>query len=308
MIPAYPSLRSVAAFFCAALVTANASPLKVLYYTQSSGWVHDMVKRENDQPSPSEQVLLKLGAANDLQFTFSKDGSHFTKEYLGYFDVIMFYTSGDLCSVGTDGNPGISNAGLNALFDAIAGGKGFVAVHSASDTFHTNERGGGNPPIREQRFKAYGENSDPYLRMLGGEFIRHGKQQVAKARVIDPKFPGCADLGADLEMQEEWYTLKDFAPDIHVLLVMETGTMEGVDYARAPYPLAWARLQGKGRVWFNAMGHRQDVWDNPKFQSMLLGGLNWAGGRAEAAITPNLKEAAPGFAEIQAFAAPKPAK
>jgi len=42
------------------------------------------------------------------------------------------------------------------------------------------------------------------------------------------------------------------------------------------------------------MGHREDVWDNPKFQAILIGGIEWAGGRVNAEIKPNVAEIAPG--------------
>ena len=285
----------------------SAAPLRVLYFTKSSGWEHSAIKRVDGKPSYSENVLAGLAAKNDLAITFSKDGSLFSPEYLANFDVIMFYTSGDLLAVGTDGQPAMTEAGKQALFDAVAGGKGFVAVHSASDTFHTNEHGGGNNPVREPRFVNYGDKSDPYIRFLGGEFIQHGPQQVAKARVIDPAFPGFKDVGAALEVQEEWYSLKDFAPDDHVLLVMDTAGMKGSQYDRPSYPLAWARNVGKGRVWFNAMGHREDVWDNPKYQAILIGGIEWAGGRVKAELKPNLAEIAPGASTLPKFQPPAPA-
>jgi type 1 glutamine amidotransferase len=119
--------------------------------------------------------------------------------------------------------------------------------------------------------------------------------------VIDPAFSGCADLGSAIEVTEEWYSLKEFAPDLHVLLLMDTTGMQGPDYQRPSYPLAWAHPYGKGRVWFNAMGHREDVWDNPKFQAMLIGGIEWAGGRKSADVKPNLTEVAPGADKLQAF-------
>jgi hypothetical protein len=137
--------------------------------------------------------------------------------------------------------------------------------------------------------------------MLGGEFIRHGVQQVAKARVIDASFPGCDGLGVAIEVHEEWYSLKEFAPDNHILLVMDTDGMKGSDYARPAYPLAWARAVGKGRVWYNAMGHCEDVWDNPKFQAMLVGGIEWTGGRVNAETKPNFATVAPGAGTL-----PKP--
>jgi type 1 glutamine amidotransferase len=51
-------------------------------------------------------------------------------------------------------------------------------------------------------------------------------------------------------------------------------------------------------VFYTSMGHRDDVWKNPIFQKLLLGGLNWAVGNVQAEIPPNLKEAAPKAAEL----------
>ncbi len=279
----------------------SAAPLRVLYFTKSAGYEHSVVKHVDGKPSYSENILTALAAKHDLALTFSKDGSLFSPEYLAQFDVIMFYTSGDLLSVGTDGQPAITAAGKQALLDAVAGGKGFIGLHSGSDTFHTGEQGGGNNPIRAQRFTNYGDKADDYIKMLGGEFIRHNAQQVAKARVIDPAFPGCAAIGDRLEVMEEWYSLKEFATNDHVLLLLDTAGMEGPDYQRPSYPLAWARAYGKGRVWFNAMGHREDIWDNPKFQALLLGGIEWAGGRLPADVKPNLQEVAPGANTLQVY-------
>ena len=297
-------LAAVFVALCLSLSGCAAAPLRVLYFSKSSGWEHSVVKWENGQPSYTEKVLAKLGPAQNIDFTFSKDGSKFSKEYLAQFDVILFYTSGDLLSVGTDGQPAMTPAGKQALLDAIAGGKGFVGVHSCCDTFHTNEHGGGNSPIKEPRFHNFGDGVDPFIGLLGGEFLRHGPQQVATARVVAPDFPGFGGLGGALSVKEEWYTLRDFPADIHVQLVLETKGMEGIDYQRPPFPIAWARHYGKGRVAANAMGHREDVWDSAAFQAMLIGALNWAGGRVTADLTPNLETVAPGHATIQPFAAP----
>jgi len=278
---------------------AAAAPLRVLYFTKSSGFEHSVIKQDNGNPSYSEKVLEKLGRREDIVFTTSKDGSLFSPEYLAQFDVLLFYTSGDLTTTGTDRYPGITVQGLHALFDYVANGGGFVGLHACSDTFHTQERGGGNNPRRLLRYRNYGEHADPFARMLGGEFIRHGPQQVATATVTDRKFPGFDGFGDELKVMEEWYTLKDFRPDLRVLLLMQTAGMEGGDYARPPFPLAWARPHGKGRVAYNAMGHREDVWDSAYFQSMLTGMLKWAGKRVEAELTPNLEQVAPGHATLQ---------
>jgi type 1 glutamine amidotransferase len=268
--------------------------VRVLYFTKSSGYEHAVVKWPGGPGSSySETVLTHLGQVNDISFVFSKDGSLFSPDYLAGFDVVMFYTSGDLCSVGDDGAPAMTAAGKRALIDAVADGRGFIAIHSGGDTFHTLETGGGNPTDRRNRYRLHGEASDPYIRMLGGEFINHGDQQIAIASVVDPRFPGCGKLGEAWQAHEEWYSLKEFADNLHVLLLMQPDGMRGVDYYRPPYPLAWARNHGKGRVWFTGMGHREDIWDSGKFQAMLLGGLEWSGRRVDADVTPNLAFVAP---------------
>lgn len=298
MKPRYLRLFLGLALALAAL-SLPAAPLRVLYFTKSSGYEHSAIKWVDGKPSYSEKILTALGAKHDIEFTFSKDGSLFTADYLAQFNVLLFYTSGDLTSVGTDGHPAITGTGMSALFDYVAGGGSLVGLHSAGDTFHSQERGGGNNPRRLQRYRLYGAATDLYCQMLGGEFIRHGPQQVAKATVVDPKFPGFGELGAEIKVMEEWYTMKEFAADDHVLLVMQTAGMQGGDYARPPYPLAWVRPYGKGRVAYQAMGHRDDVWDSAAYQAMLVGLLNWAAGRVEADVTPNLSEVTPGHATLQ---------
>jgi type 1 glutamine amidotransferase len=80
--------------------------------------------------------------------------------------------------------------------------------------------------------------------------------------------------------------------------------MEGNDYQRPDYPATWARRHGKGRVFYTSMGHREDVWTNPMFQAVLLGGIAWAVGNVRAETPPNLKEAASEAAAMP----PKPPK
>ena len=245
---------------------------------------------KTNQPSHAEKALTTLGEKNGWEFTFSKDGSKFSKEYLAQFDAVFFYTTGDLCSPGTDKQPPMSVAGKQALFDYVRGGKGFIGTHSASDTFHTDNESKKGP----DRYLNHGEKAEAYVRFIGGEFIKHGAQQVAKNRVIDPKFPRFEKVGGEFAFLEEWYSLKDFSPDIHVLTVIDAPSMKGIEYQRPAYPTTWARNEGKGRVWFTAMGHREDVWANPTFESILVGGIKLALGEVSAEVSANLKEAAPG--------------
>jgi type 1 glutamine amidotransferase len=144
------------------------------------------------------------------------------------------------------------------------------------------------------------------VKLLGAEFIKHGKQQPATVRVTDPKFPGFEKVGETYSFPEEWYSLKDFTPDIHVMSVIDAPSMEGDEYKRPPYPITWARKEGQGRVWYTAMGHREDVWTNPIFQDILVGGLKWALGEVQAEVPPNLKETAPEAYTNPPYIEPKP--
>ena len=83
---------------------------------------HGVIKRANGQPSFVEKVLSDLGPKNGIEFTFSKDSSLFAPDYLAGFDAYMFYTSGDLCAAGKDGNPPMSAEGKAAFLDAIKKG------------------------------------------------------------------------------------------------------------------------------------------------------------------------------------------
>ncbi len=284
---------------------------RVLFFTKSADFEHTVIKdpSRSAAPKPGEaipglafQVVRRLGEKNNIEFVCSKDGSLFTAPYLAQFDAFMFFTTGDLTQAGRDGNPPMTPAGKAALLAAVAGGKGFVGIHSASDTFHSP----GNAAAGPARFQDDGERADDYIKMLGGEFIQHGRQQPSHLIVADPKFPGAAAVPPDVRVLEEWYSLKNFSPDLHVVLVQETAGMAGSEYARPNYPSTWARMHGRGRVFYTNLGHRDDVWQGALFQSVLMGGLNWALGRVDADLTPNLGQAAPGAEVLPAYVAPAP--
>jgi prepilin-type N-terminal cleavage/methylation domain-containing protein len=280
-------------------------PRRVLFFSKSSNFEHAVIKRRGAQPSYVEQILTELAPKRGFEFTFSKDGSLFSPQYLAQFDALMFYTTGDLLAAGKDGNPPMTPAGKAALLDTIKNGKGFIGVHSATDTFHTGEtvETDTNRP-RTWRYRNPGDKADPYVRMIGAEFIIHSVQQTAKMTVADPKFPGLANCGTSLEIMDEWYSLTDFSKDLHVLLVQETEGMTGPPYQRPPYPATWARRHGHGRVFYTSMGHREDVWMNPVFQDILFGGLDWASGKVDAEITPNIEHVTPHCWQLPPVSAP----
>ncbi|HEY2343937.1 MAG TPA: ThuA domain-containing protein [Chthoniobacteraceae bacterium] len=286
-----------APFWKATASLVNPPKRKILFFSKSSGFEHSVISYAKGQPSLVEKTLNEIGPKNNWDLTFSKDGSLFSPTYLAQFDAFFFYTTGDLCSPGTDKQPPMTLAGKQALLDAVANGKGFIGSHSAADTFHTNNEAKKGP----DRYKNFGAAADPYVRMLGGEFIKHDDQQKAHIRCVDTKFPGMENCGTGFDKKEEWYSLKDFSDNLHVLLVQETETMKGNEYQRPPYPETWARMHNKGRVFYTSMGHRDEVWSDALFREIFCGGMHWVCGNVNADVTPNLNQVAPGWAQNPPF-------
>jgi uncharacterized protein len=276
-----------------------AKKKSVLLFTKSSGFEHAVIKVVDGKPSIMETALRDIAAKNNLELTASKDGRLFESKEFHEYAGVVFFTTGDLTTEGTDKNPPMSPQGKQALLDAVQNGLGFVGVHAAADTFHTQP----DPPDLSNRYVAHGDQSDPYLRMLGGEFIIHGQKddprlQTANVIINDPKFPGLEGEHSPVSFTEEWYSLKDFATDMHVICTLDTSTMNGNAYKRAPYPVVWARMQGRGKVFYTALGDRPENWQNAFLLNVLSGGVRWSIGEAKASIPPNLKTAAPGYTEI----------
>ncbi len=302
-------------------VSGNATGKKILFFTKSAGFQHSAITRKSaDELAFAETTLTEFAGKSGFEVTCSKDGSLFTPEYLAKFDALAFYTTGDLTQdsdkykmvpkMDADGKPmkdakgkvimekgpvlykepGMGAAGKQAFLDAVKNGKGFIAFHCGSDTFHgkSHHKGELIRDVTEDGKDAF----DPYIQMLGGEFIVHGAQQPAVLKAVDTKFPGAAALD-NASFVEEWYSLKNFAPDLHVILTQNCEGMKGPMYQRAPYPETWARMDGKGRVFYTSMGHREDVWSKPEFQGLVVGALKWITHEVDVDVTPNIKQVTP---------------
>jgi len=273
----------------------SASNPSILLFTKSSGYEHAVIKTTDGKQSVVEQALRSLGARHGFELMATKDGRIFdSSEFRGY-TALFFYTTGDLTKPGTDGQPPMSPRGKQAFLDAVHGGLGLIGAHAATDTFHPqgNAQGSADSPKRDLE---QGGQSEPYLRMLGGEFLAHGKIQPATLIVNDANFPGVKTPPQNLN--EEWYSLKNLISDMHVILTVETTGMQGEPYQRPPYPVTWAHQYGHGRVFYTAMGHLPETWENEFFLGLLAGGIAWVMGHAKAELDANIAEVAPGYAQI----------
>jgi hypothetical protein len=267
------AVLGVSAFPLGWAAAAEEKRQKVLYYTYSAGFKHSVVDRHGERYAHSEKILMELGEKHGVEVVCSQDPAVFDGD-IDQYDAFAFYATGKA----------LPDEAKAKLLAAIKGGKGFVGFHAATDAFHSR-------------------GIDPYIAMIGGEFITHASQQETKMKVVSPNFPGVGELEDGFVMLEEWYAFAKFAPDLHVILLQETKGMHDDAYQRPPYPATWARMHGKGRVFYTSMGHREDVWTNEKFQQVILGGFGWVLHRMNADVTPNIRKVAPG-----ANTPPKPKK
>lgn len=258
--------------------SAAERPPRLLFFSRSALFEHPVIRRERGRLSFAERTFVELARQMGCEVECSRDGRVFDRDLDSYAAVVS-YTCGrpehlqkPIQADGQDGNQPLSQAGWKKLGAAVRAGKPFVAVH-------------------------------PGLWLLpeasGADCLGHGSQQAARIKVVSPRFPGAEKLEGSFSMHEEWFSLMHFAKDLHVVLVQDCAGMDkqaAADrrcYDRAPFPCTWARMHGKGRVFYTSLGHREDVWTSKVFQQILLGGLSWALGRIEADITPNLDQVAP---------------
>ena len=95
----------------------------------------------------------------------------------------------------------------------------------------------------------------------------------------------------DFTLKDEIYQIKNFSRDnVRVLLRLDGEKVDlsrkGVHRDNRDFAVIWARNYGKGRVLYNGLGHRLEVWDRPDIQKMWLEMVPWAMGLVPGDATP----------------------
>jgi uncharacterized protein len=94
-------------------------------------------------------------------------------------------------------------------------------------------------------------------------------------------------------LKDEIYQMKDFSRDkVRVLLRLDTSKLDlknpRVHRKDLDFAVAWAKMYGKGRVFYSTLGHVEQNWDDPRMQKMYVGAIKWATGLVDADVTPRL--------------------
>ncbi len=199
----------------------------------------------HDSIPTARQVMANLAA--DIRVTATEDLRTVTAMNLRDYDVLFFaLTSGEL---------DFDEAQKSAVLEFVDRGGGFVGAHSATNTL-------------------YGWSE--YGRLIGAVFRDHPWTQPGTVVVENASHPASGGQALPFTILEEFYTFRENPrPRVDVLLRLDAASVG----AAGDYPLAWARAQGGGRVYYNALGHFASTWTDSTFQRQLTGAIRWVARR-----------------------------
>ena len=228
-------------FLLMLIVSVVAKP-KVLVFSKTAGWHHTSI------PS-GIRAIVKLGQENNFDVDTTTDSKLFTYDHLKQYAAVIFLsTTGD-----------VLNDTQQAAFEKyIRSGKGFVGVHAATDT--------------EYDWPWYGN-------LVGAYFKNHPAQQMATFNIVDRNFIATRMLPAEWKRFDELYNFKWFAKDLHVLITIDEKSYTGGNNG-AYHPMSWYHAYDGGRAFYTELGHTDESYADPMYLGHLLGGLEYAMGKA----------------------------
>jgi type 1 glutamine amidotransferase len=219
----------------------SAAPVRVLMTTATAAFRHDSI--------PAARAVVAALAARSGAFTVTatENLADITAARLASTDVLMFaLTTGEL------GFDETQKAAIAAFVDR---GGGFIGIHSAADTLY--------------QWPDYG-------RLVGAYFKEHPWTQPASVVVEDRGHPTTAGVETPFRIMEEFYTFqRNPRGSVNVLLTLDPRSV-GAD---GDFPLAWTQPIGRGRSYYNALGHFDSTWNDPWFQRQLTAAIQWTAGR-----------------------------
>jgi type 1 glutamine amidotransferase len=224
----------------------------VLVYTHNGlsvdgkkGYVHDNI-------ADCVKAIEKIGTENKFKVVRSDDPGVFTNAGLKNYRAIIFANSN---------NKAFDNEQERKAFqDYIHHGGGFVGIHSATGS----------------------ERDWPWFwKLIGGSFAWHAPLQKFTIQIKDKNHPATSFFDQDTwDWEDEFYTMKEQPPDLHVLLTGNIRELKGTgDKAKnLPdiIPLAWYHEFEGARSFYTSLGHKKEYYSDPKFVKHLTGGILWA--------------------------------
>jgi type 1 glutamine amidotransferase len=202
------------------------------------------------KPCLVETTFMKLAEKTGMFDVVCSQNSRaeISGDQLKNYDAVFFYTTGELP---------LSEGQKSDFLAFVRNGKGFGGSHCATDTLY--------------KWKVYGE-------MIGGYFDGHPWTQKIRVIVEDQKHAATKHLGDSFIIDDEIYQFKTpySREKLHVLMKLDMTSVKNpgkrTDKDNA---LSWVHEYGKGRVFYTALGHRPEVWNDDRFQQHVIGGLRY---------------------------------
>jgi type 1 glutamine amidotransferase len=232
------------------------APKKVLVFSKTAKFRH------SDGIRAGKIALIQMGKENDFAVDTTEDASVFTDENLKQYAAVVFLsTTGDV----------LNDQQQEAFQKFIRSGKGFVGIHSATDT--------------EYDWPWYGE-------LVGAYFGSHPPgQQEAVFNVIDQNNISTRQLPAVWKRRDELYNFKWIAENLHVLIKIDENSYNGGKNGEN-HPMSWYHSYEGGRAFYTALGHDDKSFADPLYLEHLLGGIEYAmGKKPDAKLKPSKKNA-----------------
>ena len=119
--------------------------------------------------------------------------------------------------------------------------------------------------------------------MTGGQFVAHpgndGTRYTVKPTSIQS--PITEGIGEFEVASEQYYMHVD--PALRVLMATHFPVADGPHVGNGPceMPVVWIKTWGKGRVFYNALGHQVDVLEKEPVPTLMRRGFKWAAGKPE---------------------------
>ena len=279
--PKKPNNRDFTAQIKAALPQeAQVKPKKdrkILVFSVTAGFRHKSI------PTGKQALTLLGEKTGAFTAVVSDDLANFEKDKIAQFDTILFLSTTrnvfapkkkDFEKLNDEQKKAAKEKELRLkanLLEFIKGGKGFVGIHAASDTFY--------------EWPEYGE-------MLGGYFDGHPWNAGTDVSImVEPgkeKHPLIASWGGKSQnFKEEIYQLKEpydsSKYDMLLRLDTEKSNMKvrGIKRKDNDFGVSWAKTYGKGRVFYCSLGHNDHIYYNPKVLEHYLAGIQYACGDLE---------------------------
>ena len=267
--------------------TAPAVPKssrRLLILCHAAGFVHSSI------PLAAEAVKAMGDKTGAYSSVITYNAGDINAANLAQYDAI-FLDSTTENFLDDRNDPAATDARQKALLAFVRSGKGLAAIHAATDSYHTSAHGPTAPTGTWPEFN----------RMIGGYFKFHWVYpQPITVKINDPKSPLTAMFdGREFGIHDEIYT---FAQDsfsrsnVHVLTSVDYAKMSDLDKAKEPasskrtdgdYALSWIRREGKGRVFYEALGHSEHVYAMTPILEHVLAGIQYALGDLAAADKPS---------------------